>query len=642
MKTQRIQRKNSFLRIKRGIFDPVILLSLQRVIDNWKAMLLWTILVWVLMAMIFGPLSSLFLSMRIFRGGRLLVSNLELINWIKSPAGIAYIFFAFIMMLIGIIVRFAGIFQIVSDAREGARTSIFHTFLNIIAKLPAIAKVSFFVVIAALILMFLCIIGLGIVYAIFLANYDINYYLNTKPAEWYTAMIIAIIWLFMWFIGASYLFARVVLIVPACLDGYNSLQSALLKAWYLAKDRAGRLIKLLIITTGLWLSLALFLDAVIYFAASFIIQKIADISSSLRLVVLFSGLYVFITLIVRAMTSFFGFSLVSTVITKYYYDDTNLHDSAPVTSKLLKLKAKTISLLSYLLRPKYLVPLTGVLFIVCIFASGIMLERIPHLQRVKIVAHRGGPPPAPENTLSALESAINAGAEYAEIDVQLTRDTVVVVVHDADLMRVARDSRRISQTDYHDIAGLVQTPDDGSHQEERRIATLQDFINKANKRINLMIELKYYNSQPELVKEVINLIEENNVQEQSMIISLDSNEIKKIREFAPSIKTGFVSAVTLGELSQLPVNALIINKRRVNAQLLRRARQQNMEVYVWTVNSVELMAEMIELGVDGIITDYPQLAARVREELTEMTAVERLLLRFRKFMLKEEELEFAF
>lgn len=629
-------------KIKNGIFDPVILLSLRRVIDNWKTMLLWTILVWVFMAMIFGPLSSLFLSIQVFRGGRLVVSNLELINWMQSPAGIAYILFAFILMLIGVIVRFAGIFQIVSDAREGTRTFIFHTFFTIIAKLPAIAKVSFFAVIAALILMFFGIIGMGIVYAIFLGNYDINYYLNTKPPEWYTALIIAIIWLLMWLMGASYLFARMVLTVPAYLAGYNSLRTALLKAWYLAKDRAGRLIKLLIITIGLWLFLVLFLDAVIFFTASFIIQWIADISSSLRLVVLFSGFYAFITLIAGAMTSFFGFSLVSTVITKYYYDDTDLHNSAPLTPKLLKLRAKTISILSYLLRPKYLVPMTGVLFIACIFISGMMLERIPHLQPVKIVAHRGGPSPAPENTLSALESAINAGAEYAEIDVQLTRDRVIVVVHDADLMRVARDSRKISQTDYHDIARLVQIPDDGSRPEDRRIATLQDFINRANKRINLMIELKYYNSQPELAKEVIDLIEENDVQRQSMIISLDSNEIKNVRKLAPQSKTGFVSALTLGELSQLPVNALMINKRKVNAQLLRRAKQQNMDVYVWTVNSAELMAEMIELGVDGIITDYPQLAVRVQEELTEMTAVERLLLRFRKFMLKEEEIEFVF
>lgn len=629
-------------KIKQGLFDPVILLSLRRVLDNWKVMLIWTLLVWAFMALILGPLSSLFLSMLVFRGGQLVVSNMELVAWIRSPAGIVYIFFVFTTMLIGIIVRFAGIFQIVSYARDGSRAPFFHIFLNIIMKMPSITKLSFFVVIAALMLMCCVILGLGIVYTIFLDGHDINYYLSTKPPSWYSAIIIAILWLSVCFIGASYLFTRMVLTVPAYLEGYHSLRSALSKAWFLAKDRTGRLVKLLIITIGLWFFLASLLDVVIFFTSSFIIQWIAHVSSSMRLIVLFSGMYAFITVIVGAMTSFFGFSLVSTVITKYYYNDADVHASAPVITKSLQLKAKTISLLSSWIRPKYLAPATGVLFTICIFMSGMMLERIPHLQPVKIVAHRSGPAPAPENTLSALESAIHDGAAYAEIDVQLTRDAVVVVVHDADLMRVAQDSRNISQTNYYDIAGLVQIPDDGSPPEERRIATLQDFISRAKRRIHLMIELKYYNSQPELVNEVINAIEENNIQEQSMIISLDSNEIKKVEKLAPHIKTGFVSAVTLGEVSQLPVNALMINKRKADAQLLRRARQQNMEVYVWTVNSQELMAEMIELGVDGIITDYPQLAVRVQEELTAMTAAERLLLRFRKFMLKEEENEFAF
>lgn len=626
---------------KQAILDPVILLSLRRVTDTWKAMLLWTILVWVLMVLLFGPLSSLFLGMQIFRGGRLVVSNLDLIRWIQSPPGIAYIFFAFIMLLIGIIVRFAGIFQIVSDARKGSGTSLIPTFLTIITKLPAITKVSFFAVSAALLFMFFVIMGLGIVYAIFLGNHDINYYLIIKPAEWYTAIIIALAWLFVCLLGALYLFARMVLTIPAFLDGCHSLRSALLKAWYCTKDRTGRLIKILIITTGLWFSLALLLDVILFFMASFVIQWIAHLSSSLRLVVLLSGLYAFVTLLTGATTSFFGFSLVSTALIKYYYNDTGLHNSTPVTQKLLKLKAKTVSWLSYFLVPKYFIPITGFLFITGIFISGILLERIPHLQTVNIVAHRAGPPPAPENTLSSLESAIRAGAEYAEIDVQLTRDAVVVVVHDADLMRVARDSRKIAQTDYHELAGIVQIPDDGTPPEERKIATLQDFISRANKRINLMIELKYYDEQPGLAPEVIRIIEESKIQGQAMIISLNSKEIKKVQILEPHIKTGFISAVTLGELIQLPTNALLINKRRVNAQLLRSARQQNMAVYVWTVNSAELMADMIELGVDGIITDNPQLAVRVRDELAGMTTVERLLLKFRKFMLKEEENEFA-
>lgn len=624
-------------RFKKYLLDTTLLLSWRRVIHLWQPMFAWLLIVSIFIGIIITPISSALLSMQFFRGGQLVVSNLELLSWLQSPQGIAYLLLALILIMMGMIIRYAGIFQIISDAREGYKTNLFHVLLILLGRIPTLAKLCFFGVIAMLLLLFLLVVGCYVIYLLFLGEHDINYYLSAQPAELYHAIIVASVWFIIWFIAAFYMVIRSVMTIPAYLDGYKSLRKAFLRSWYLAKDRSAKFFRLIIISSGVWLLVSLLLDAVLYLVASLSIRLVAALSISLRLIVLTSGFYLLVSVIIGAVVSFLGFSFVSTLITKYYYDDTNLHSAAPIAPKIREMRMQTIRRLSTVIRLKILVPLSTVLLFGSIIISGIMLERIPELQEVKIAAHRGGPPPAPENTLAALELAIEQGADYSEIDVQFTRDKKIVVVHDADLMRVTRDSRRVSQVRYRDIAHLVQIPDDGTDPSERKIATLKDFIERAEDRIKLMIELKYYNSISNLADEVVRIVQENKIDEEVIVMSLRMDPLQRVRELDDRIKTGFVSAVTLGDMKQLPVDALIINYRNISPTTVRRARANNMEVYAWTVNSADTIAEMIELGVDGIITDYPELASIVRNELAEMSKVERLLLRFRKFLLTEDE-----
>jgi hypothetical protein len=123
-----------------------------------------------------------------------------------------------------------------------------------------------------------------------------------------------------------------------------------------------------------------------------------------------------------------------------------------------------------------------------------------------VIAHRAGAHDAPENTLLALERAIAARADLAEIDVQRTKDGVVVVVHDADLMRMARDPRKIAATDYAAFADVRLGLDDESAADERRLARLDEFLDRANGRIRLAIELKYYEWDPLLAPQVLSEI----------------------------------------------------------------------------------------------------------------------------------------
>jgi len=87
-----------------------------------------------------------------------------------------------------------------------------------------------------------------------------------------------------------------------------------------------------------------------------------------------------------------------------------------------------------------------------------------------------------------------------------------------------------------------------------------------------------------------------------------------------------VSSVAVGDLSRLPVHFLAVNQTQINSGLVRSAREQNIDMYAWTVNNPDAIVRMINLGVNGIITDFPALAANVLEEMQEMTIAERLML----------------
>jgi glycerophosphoryl diester phosphodiesterase len=110
-----------------------------------------------------------------------------------------------------------------------------------------------------------------------------------------------------------------------------------------------------------------------------------------------------------------------------------------------------------------------------------------------------------------------------------------------------------------------------------------------------------------------------------------------VRGLAPDIPSGYLSSVSVGSLDGLPVNALALSRQRSTAQTIGDAHARRLQVYVWTLNDASGMVEMVGRGADGIITDDPSVAVRVRQELQTLTATELLLLRFSDALTDEEQ-----
>jgi glycerophosphoryl diester phosphodiesterase len=624
--------------IRDTLLDTVFRSAWWRFAHLWRPMAAWTLLVWALVSVILVPALSLVLARVVFRGDRILIGNEDLLVWLLYPEGLAYLIGAGGLAIMGAVVRYAGLFRILTDDLSQRPVSIRQTLFELLPDLPALLRLCMAVIAFILFLLLPLVASIGIIYLLWLGEHDINYYLLVQPPEWHKALIAATMVGTGWVVAAVYIVLRSLLVLPAYLDGHRPAYIALQQAWKRTRGRAARILWLLFLCVSAWLALRTLAHACLFFLAAIGVKSLSATVSSVMPLILATGAYAAGSLGLDILLSFIGFSFSATVLTKFYYEDTDLHAIAPpLPLNLSRLPRKVVSFLGIWLRPWRALPILAVLLGVSIGMSGWLLHWLPQRGAFTVTAHRAGAHLATENTLAALERAIAAGADFAEIDVQSTRDGKVVVFHDADLMRLAGDPRRIARTDYAALRNVALKAGSGEASlEERRLATLDEFLERAQGRIGLNIELKYYQPDPSLAKRVLEQVLARGMEEEVMVMSLDLNAVRQLRRLAPKMTVGYVTAASVGNLTRLPIQFLAASQSVATEQLIRSAHRRGLTVHVWTLNRASRIAEAIERGADGVITDDPGLAVRVRRELMELSTPERLLLKFQYILLDTE------
>lgn len=234
-----------------------------------------------------------------------------------------------------------------------------------------------------------------------------------------------------------------------------------------------------------------------------------------------------------------------------------------------------------------------------------------------IMAHRGSSGTHPENTLAAIKAAVNAGADSIEIDVQLTKDNVPIVMHDKNVNRMTNGKGLIHDFTYKEIKKLkikqsrwkdLLTP--------MRIPSFQEVLTllKENELL-LNIELKTDEfDYPGIEEIVLELCKKNKGHLNFVFSSFNSETLKRVREqdkdaaLALIMKRDFKSLIELRKTIDL--EAVHPSKH-----VLGNKELGDMKVRYWTVNSPSEIKKYILAGAEGIITDYPQRAIKIRSEL---------------------------
>jgi len=248
---------------------------------------------------------------------------------------------------------------------------------------------------------------------------------------------------------------------------------------------------------------------------------------------------------------------------------------------------------------------------------------------LEITAHRAGAIAAPENTVAALEQAIRDQADWAEIDVQLTADQEIVVMHDIDLARVGGgnvrvDAASLAQIQALDVGILLGEKFAGEH-----IPTLRQMLAAADDQIRLNIELKPHGKEDavNLTQRVIDELRQTRMLSRCRICSQSYESLQLAKQLEPHLEVGYIEGAGIGDPTKLNVDFLMVKSSLATPGFVARARQHGKQVHPWTVNDPELVAPLLDAGVANLITDNPALIRSRLDQIRALTIPERLLLR---------------
>lgn len=234
------------------------------------------------------------------------------------------------------------------------------------------------------------------------------------------------------------------------------------------------------------------------------------------------------------------------------------------------------------------------------------------ISRTQVTAHRGFSKAAPENTLPAFQAAIDCGADYIELDIQLTADDRLVVIHDDKLDRTTNGKGLVEKRTYEQLRTLSAGSwfsEDGEF-DDVGIPLLSEVLELAGNDIMLNIEIKKSGDPKKTAEKAVELIEEYGIVNSCYVTSFSYPALKKVKQLNPKIKTAFIANLaTATSYAQLPyIDAVSMNYLFVNQSVVNSAHHHGKRIFVWTVDRQSEMQKMMALGVDNIITDRPDKA----------------------------------
>jgi glycerophosphoryl diester phosphodiesterase len=243
---------------------------------------------------------------------------------------------------------------------------------------------------------------------------------------------------------------------------------------------------------------------------------------------------------------------------------------------------------------------------------------LPPGRRTLVIAHRGASGQAPQNTLPAFARAVELGADMVELDVQLSRDGELVVIHDVELDATTDGVGTVAERTLEELKRL----DAGSWLAPRwagaRVPTLREVLELCGRQVLVNVEIKG-DAVTDAVEggvesKVVRLVRSLGLEQRVIVSSFDPRALVRLRQLAPEIATASLFNETL-HAGRSPIEvmdavgsrAFNLSKKQVNRAVVETCHEHGRPVAVYTVNVPKRMRELVELGVDALFTDRPDL-----------------------------------
>ncbi|MFH8370806.1 glycerophosphodiester phosphodiesterase [Streptomyces sp. NPDC018031] len=289
-----------------------------------------------------------------------------------------------------------------------------------------------------------------------------------------------------------------------------------------------------------------------------------------------------------------------------------------------------------LIRP--LAALSGaILGISALLLPAAAAQAVDHPHRPLTVAHRGASAYAPENTLAAVDAADELGIRWVENDVQRTKDGELVIVHDTTLARTTdveqvfpdRAPWKIADFTLEEIRQLDAGSWFGARFAGERVPTLEEYLERvSDNHQNLLMEIKAPELYPGIESETLRVLRSegwlnrHHVKHRLIIQSFSANSVRTVHALRPDVKTGFLGTPAVADLPTYAAFTDQINPsyRTISADYvdavhqLEGAHGRRLEVFTWTVNDATNAVTVARMGVDGIITNTPDVVRDAVDE----------------------------
>lgn len=567
-------------------------------------------------ALLILPLVAAGLAIILMMAGHIAVSNMDIVGFLMSPLGLLYAVIVAIVTVGLLLIEQAGYMSFAALADSVDRPKLSQYLKAAVRKPWRILQLGMLKLLFGTLALAPFALAAFLVYKFLLSEHDINFYLAEQPPVYWVALSLGVIILIGALCVISFLITRWSLALPIVLFEDQSAFAALKTSrervrgasWRIGIILLGWFIGALLVGIALEIGFSHF--------AAFILANAGErpYVRIMMLLIAQAGLlatWTFIIIVVVALLAWRLYKMRNVELGLVQHDAQELLDDVK-KPKAFNWKLALVSLALLLLSP----------IAIWLSLARFSADRLP----LEVTAHRGHARAAPENTLSAVRKAIESGADYAEIDVLQTSDGVVILMHDRDLKRVSGDTRRVSDLTYEQIRKLDVGSWFGSTFTGERVPTLQEVFDLARGKIKLNIELKFYDNDLALARNVARLIKENDFEKKSIVTSFNYEALMEIKKINPNIRVGLIVAQALGNVSRLDVDLLSVRADWLSDKVLREAKRRGKEVHAWTINDPLAAATLIKRGVDNILTSDPDVIIPVRNEWARLTSSERFLL----------------
>ncbi|MDN3526566.1 glycerophosphodiester phosphodiesterase family protein [Halomonas sabkhae] len=557
--------------------------------------------------------------------GHPLISNADLVAALLTPAGLGWLLVTLGVSFLLLYLQQAGMTLVAIRPRGNHYRLAFETLVTSARRLPALSGLVIIQVGSHLLLLLPVVLAVVGLYQHFLGNLESYYIQQVKPPAlwWFAASSLPLVVLWCWLAGTLY--ARWHLALPAMVLEELTPRQALRRSVRLTHGQrrhiAGAILLLLAIIVLAPIVATRLFDALF----TPLITRLPERQLILLPAMLgYVGAYVLLTLAV----TFLGIALNALLGTCVY-------------QRLAERPARTTHDARHPAHPGRLAWAVEIAVVVFALSQAwLILNRFEIQEDVEIIAHRGSSAQAPENTLAAIELAMRDGADSIEVDARLTGDGQVVLHHDATLRRLAGDPRRIDNLGSDVLAGVDVGSWFGDAFVGEPIATLTEALERTRGQTRLMIELKPSRGrESELIAGVEAALEAERQARadcrqheppedcgpadpwQSVsLAALSYDLLNEVQRHRPEARTTLLAQLVMrGTLPLQPFDTLALRHNRITLQDVKRARRNDYRLYAWTVNDPARMARLIDLGVDGIITDRPGRLKELLAERAEMS-----------------------